>query len=252
MDRDPEQPSEHRARTALIAAGGTVAVLLLVAVVVLLAMTWSELRTSRKNIESQNAKASVLLQATRPALDDVPQLVDDAQPVIRRLAPLLSDLLTAQPKIGDIASRLPLVLSSVQGLANEGIPLLGDLRRSDLPSLVADLNASGLSSLVAELQSGELSSTLESTNDLVTELSTGDRLVQTLDATGALLAEVQSRRLPERAVASSRRLKALLETQRQTFAVLQQSLGIQERLLRRVRSIDEKFGGQVPPTIPVP
>ena len=246
--------------SALIAGGAIVAGLLLLAVVVLLAMTWSELRTSRENIEEQNAKASALLEVTEPALDEVPSIVERADPVLRRAAPLFGKLLAQAPALGDLADRAPLVLAAVQSLANEGIPLAQALRGADLPALVADLRSTDLPSLVAELRAadlpalaemireGDIPRTLDTARSLIEELNENGRLAGTLDVTRSLLTEVSARQLPRRAVKSTRRLHDLLRVQRDAYDVLVTSLRVQRRLLERVRSIDEKFLGPVPTT----
>lgn len=239
----------------------------------LLALTWGELRESRVHIESQDRKITALFKATRPALDEVPGIVDEAQPLLRQAAPVLADVLAAGKSVDDVASRLPLILAGVQGLANEGIPLARGLSESDLPGLVAalgasdlpglvsalgasdlpalvtDLRASDVPALVASLRESDIPAAVESTSDLVSGLMSGDRLTGALDVTTAVLSEVAARRLPKRAESSSRRLKDLLRVQRDTIDILSDSLSIQQEILDRVRSIDNKFGGQLPPTL---
>jgi hypothetical protein len=233
----------------LIAGGAVVAGLLLVAMVVLLAMTWSELRTSRQHIASTDARVEALLHTTRPALSEVRPLVDDVQPVLNRAAPVLGRFLALAPRVDDVVSRLPAVISGVQGFVNIALPLAQDLGTSGLPTLVGDLRASDLPGLVDSLQGSDLPATTASLQQLISDLSAGDRLTRSLDATTSLLSEVQARGLPQKAVSSTRRLRDLLTTQRQAFQVLQQSLTIQRRTLSHTRSIDEKLGGQLPPVL---
>lgn len=237
----------------MVAGGG-----LLVAVVVLLALTFGELRESRENIQSQEAKATAMLRLTRPALDDVPALVEEAEPVLRRAAPALGGLLAAFPRIEDIGDRAPAFLTGFQSLVNVGVPLAQELRASDLPALFEEVRASELPTLAAELRtsdlpglidslsSSELPVTLAEVDALLADLSAGDRLVNNLDTTTALLSEAEAKRLPERAVSSSRRLKDLLEVQRRAYETLKGSLRIQQETLGHVRSIDNKLGGQLP------
>jgi hypothetical protein len=230
----------------VIIAGGAAVTALLLAAVVLLALTLSELKTSREHIESQDAKAGALLRTTRPALTDVPQLAEDAKPVLRRAAPLLGSLLAARPGIAAIGARLPLFFSGVQGLVNEGVPLAHDLRASDLPGLVTDLRDSNLPGLAATLQSSDLPSVLTSLQGLITTLESGDRLATALDTSTSVLADVQARDLPQRAEASSRRLRKLLGVQLQAYSTLRNSLHVQRETLAHVRSIDERLGGTLP------
>jgi len=217
--------------------------------VVLLSLTWGELRESRKHIESQDRKITALFKATRPAISEVPDLVEDAQPILRQAAPVLGEVLAAAESVTAVASRLPAVLAGVQGLANEGIPLARDLRASDLPALVSDLRASDVPALVASLRESDIPGAVQSTSDLVTGLSAGGRLTDALDVTTTVLTEVAQRRLPKRAEASSRRLKDLLQVQRRAFDVLTESQSIQLEILGHARSIDNKLGGQLPPTL---
>jgi hypothetical protein len=216
-------------------------------VVVLLALTWGELRESREHIQSQDRKITALFKATRPALDEVQPLVDDAAPLLRQAAPVLAQVLAAGRGIDDVVTRLPTVLAGIQGLTNEGIPLARGLSAADLPSLVADLRASDLPALVSSLQASDIPSTVASADEVLSGLSSGDRLNQALDLTTALLMDVRDRDLPRKADASSRRLKDLLKVQRRAYSTLQQSLRIQVRTLEHVRSIDDKTGGELPP-----
>jgi hypothetical protein len=218
----------------VVLAGGAVIAALLIAVVVLLAMTLGEMRTSRAHIEAQDAKVSALLRRSQPTFEQVPDLAEQAQPLLNRAAPLLGSLLAARPRIDEIAGRVPLLMSSLQGLASEGVPLARELRAADIPALVATLSDSGLPGTLASLQT------------LIADLQSGGRLENALDATTAVLGDVQARDLPRRAVASSRRIRELLAVQRRAYGVLQRSLDVQQRTLRHTRNIDERLGGALP------
>lgn len=208
---------------------------LLAITVVLLALTLGEMRTSRERIEAQDAKVAALLRRSRATFEAVPAAAEEAGPLLDRAAPLVGSLLAARPEVEDLAARLPLVLSSVQGLAAEGIPLAEALNASDLPGLAASLDASDLPVTMASLQR------------VLSALEAGDRLPLALDATTAVLADVRARELPRRAEASARRIGALLRVQRRAYGVLRESLSVQRETLGHVRSIDEKLGGQIPP-----
>jgi hypothetical protein len=217
----------------VILIGGGLIAALMIAVVVLLAMTLGEMRTSREHIEAQDAKVSALLRRSQPTFQQVPDLAEQAQPLLDRAAPLLGSLLASRPRIDEIAGRLPLLMSSLQGLANEGTPLARELRDADIPGLVATLTDSGLSGTLASIQT------------LIDDLQSGGRLEKALDATTAVLGDVQARDLPRRAVASSRRIRELLAVQRRAYGLLQRSLDVQQRTLRHTRNIDERLGGEL-------
>jgi hypothetical protein len=197
------------------------------------------LRESRQHIESQDAKATALLRLTRPALDDVPELVEDTEPLLREAAPLVGQVLAVASDFQDVTDRLPALVTGVQGFVNEGLPLARDLRVSDLPSLVADLRSSDLPSLVADLRASELPSLIDSLRDsdlpstvgsaqeLIESLSEGQRLASTLDTTNSLLSQAHALELPQRAVESSKRLRKLLRVQRRTYRIQRQSLEVQ-------------------------
>ena len=211
-----------------------------------LALTLGVLDDSRSHIEDQDRKITALYEAAQPAIEEVPGLVDEASPLLRQAAPVLAETLAAVRDADDVVTRLPLVLAGIQGLTNEGIPLARALNDSDLPALVSDLRASDVPALVASLQASDIPSTVEAANDVLSGLSSGDRLNQTLDVTAALLAEVRERELPRRAESSSRRLRDLLDVQRRTYATQRQTLRIQVRALDHIRSIDQKTGGELP------
>lgn len=240
-----EIPKQLHNSKALIAAGLAAGVLL-IAIVVLLALTWGELRESRKHIASQDRKVTALYQATQPALDEVPGLLDEASPLLRQAAPVLAEVLVAARGADEVASRLPLLFAGIQGLTNEGIPLARGLNDSGLPALVSDLRASDVPALVTSLRASDIPSTVAVVNQVLTDLVSGDRLRNTLDLTAGLFSEVTARTLPRRAEASARRLRDLLDVQRRTYFVLRQSLRIQIRTLEHVRSLDQKTGGQLP------
>jgi hypothetical protein len=196
---------------------------------------------------AQDRKITALYQATEPAIGEVPGLVDDAQPLLRQAVPVLAEVLAAGRDVGDVASRLPLLAAGIQGLTNEGIPLARGLNDADLPALVSDLRASDVPALVASLQASDIPAAIASADQVLTGLTSGDRLNEALDQATALLSEVSSRELPRRAQASARRLEELLEIQRRTFHTQREALRVQKRSLKHIRSIDRKTGGELPP-----
>lgn len=215
------------------------------AMVVLLALTLSELRTSRTHIADQDAKVTRLLQLTRPALEEVPPLTRQAEPLLADARPLLGTLAETVPPLlasgESTLDRLPALTVSAQALVGEAIPaLIGEA----IPALQT-------------LSASELGPALATVETLTLQLLENDRLAATLDQTAALLERVETLDLPARAARTAHRIRRLLRVQRRTFSVQKRTLAIQQRSLQiqtetlgHVRSIDEKTGGQAPPIVP--
>ena len=211
-------------------AGGA----MLLTMIVLLALALAELRTSRQHIESQDAKATLLLEATQPALDEVPALVEDARPVVADIARLFARLTGGSGLRGTVED-LPGLVDGAESLLVTAGPLVRSLAASELPATVAETRE-----LVALLSASDLPSTVAAADELIATLAEGDRLAGTLDAGRSLLTRVEDLGLPRRAARSTRRLKTLVEVQRRSYGVLQRSLEVQRKTLRHTRNIDRK------------
>lgn len=233
FDRRNEPPSAAQTPRGVVAAtlaGGV----LLVAMVVLLALTLSELRTSRTHIADQDAKVTKLLELSRPALEGVPPLTRDAEP-------LLDD---ARPVVGALAQDLPAILTS------------GETTLDRLPALAVSAQAlvSEAFPAVRALGAIEVEPALAAVQALAGQLLEGERLAATLDEARVLMEQIETLGLTVRAARTARRIERLLTTQRRTLktqrnslAVQRRSLDVQTETLGHVRSIDEKTGGQAPP-----
>ena len=207
---------------------------MLLTMIILLALALAELRTARQHIESQDAKATLQLQAIQPALEDVPDLVDEARPLIEDVVELFEPL-TGGTGLAGFTDELPELLDGADRLVSTAVPLLQGLAASDLPATVAETRE-----LVALLKANGLPETVAGANELIAALSEGDRLAATLDAGRQVLDRVAALGLPRRAARSTRRLKTLLATQRTALHVLERSAEIQRKTLKHVRSLDRK------------
>lgn len=216
---------------ALIAGG-----LLLLTMVVLLAMTLSEITTSRTHIEDTDAQVARLLELSQPTLEET-------APLARRARPLISD---AQPVVRSIAENLPSVVATGRAIA----PTL-----DRLPALVVAGQAliSEAFPAVETLGDSGLVPTLAAVRSLTFSLLEGGRLAETLDDTRKLIDQAATLDLPTRAVRASQRIARVLDVQRRTLAVQKRSVAVQKRTLdtqlaalRHIRSIDNKTGGQLP------
>jgi hypothetical protein len=234
----PETSSSNPPRTppGLIAAlivGG----LMLLAMIVLLALTLGVLSDSRSHIEAQDAKVTRLLELSKPSLQEAKPLAAEAKPVLRQAEPLVRAASRALPGIKEasrdgafVLDRLPVFMQAGQALFHEASPALDAIAQSQLgPSLAA-------------------------VRTLAAQMLEGDRLAATLDSARALTDRVSALDLPGRAVRSAHRLARLLNVQvrayrkqKNTLSILRQSLRIQQETLRHVRSLDTKTGGTLPP-----
>ena len=212
--------------------------------IVLLALTLSELRISRGHIEAQDAKVAKLLRVTQPALEDAPPLVEDASSVLDQAAPVLRTFGRQLPSAFDVVrtlapalDRVPAITIMAQELISEAIPAVREVRSGS--------------------RYGE---TIEIVNGLTTQLA-DNGLASTFAQIRSLLDEVAALDLPQYdATRAVRRLGRVVAIQEQTLAIQQQSLGtqtttlktlrrsldIQRETLVRIRSIDDRLGGQLP------
>jgi hypothetical protein len=131
------RPTLHPlAYTALAGVG-----LLLVAMVVGIAMLVVILKDSRDHIRAQDKKTAVLLQkvqAAQPTAEQVPALLDQARPAVRRLGRSIGPVQRALTSTAEATERLPMLVRVSQALAREGFPVLDDLRAADLASVLPE------------------------------------------------------------------------------------------------------------------
>ena len=131
------RPTLHPlAYTALAGVG-----LLLVLMVVGIAMLVAILQDSRDHIRAQDKKTAVLLQkvqAAQPTAEQVPKLLDQARPVVRKLGRAAGPISRAITSTADATQRLPMLIRVTQALAREGFPVLDDLRAADLASVLPE------------------------------------------------------------------------------------------------------------------
>lgn len=237
-DEPFERPAEGRAGNRGIPpgliVGGLLGGAMLLTMIILLALALAELRTARQHIESQDAKATLQLQAVQPALEEVPALVDDAGPLVEEIAGFFEPL-TGETGLNSFTAELPELLGGADRLLTAAVPLAQGLAASDLPATVAETRE-----LVALLSASDLPRTVAAANELITVLSGGDRLAATLDSGRRILESVEALGLPRRAARSTRRLKTLLAVQRTALRVLDRSAEIQRKTLKHVRSLDRK------------
>jgi hypothetical protein len=134
-DQPRVRPTLHPlAYTALAGVG-----LLLVAMVVGIAMLVVFLKDSRDHIRAQDRKTAVLLQkveAAQPTAEQVPSLLDQARPVVRKLGRAAGPIQRAIASTADATERLPELARVTQALAREGFPVLDDLHAADLASVL--------------------------------------------------------------------------------------------------------------------
>jgi hypothetical protein len=231
----------HPALATAIVGGG----LLLLTLTVLMALLLAELHDSGDHIASQDRKVSAVYRAARPLVEEaepaaeqaVP-LLKDARPVIRRLGPLAR---SAQETLEPLEPAAPAVVAAIKRLG---------------PLSSAGLRLTAVAVPVLEqLNAADIAFSLATVRELAGRLSDGDRLVQLVDETRSLIAEVTERSLPRKADRSSHRLAEILRIQRMTLAVQRRALRVQRRSkaiqaesLVHIESIDDKTGGPVPPT----
>ena len=194
----------------LIGAG-----VVLVAMLSLLAVQLGVLKDSQRHIVAQDRKITRLMRGAEPAIDaakpvvgDIADLVDAAAPIVRRARPLLAALGQLDPVgIGSAVA----VAGRLAGRLSEGDRLVRAVDES-----TALLDALGRAGFVG-------------------------RTLRAADVV-PYMAEILRRTLRvQRATLSVQRQTRSLRVQLRTLA-------IQQEALRHIRSIDRKTGGQVPPT----
>jgi hypothetical protein len=122
--------------TALAGVG-----LLLVFMAVGIAMLVVILKDSRDHIRAQDKKTAVLLQkvqAAQPTASQVPELLDQARPVVRRLGKAAGPIQEAITSTAQATERLPMLVRATEALAREGIPVLNDIRSADLARVLPE------------------------------------------------------------------------------------------------------------------
>jgi hypothetical protein len=225
-----------KSRNQLTGVVVAVAGALLVAMVVLLALTLSELRSAREHIAATDAKVSALVDVAAPAArqlsplaDEAEPLVDSATPVVRALGAALPSLRSAGAVLGPALPRLPAFLISGQQLIAEAVPVLRE---------VAD---SGLAP------------TLEQARQLLTDVPVA-RLDEVLTQVSGLLDQAATMQLPENAERAVDLLQEVLAVQHhlvtlqtRSVRIQSRSLDVQRRTLSHTRSIDNRLGGQLAP-----
>jgi hypothetical protein len=249
----PASTAPARGLPALAWVGIVGGIVLIAVLVTLIALQLAVLTDSREHIRSQDAKITRLYDAARPALEDAApaarKLLRDARPVVRQAGPFVHELRhglrtlrASGPSLADAASAVPPLLHATTALADGALPLVRGLDAAGLPGVVGDADA------------------------VLGSLLYRGRLVRVLDATDAVLAEIQSQNLIARAARTPRLIRRLLRIQRttlrvqtRTLRVQQESLAVQRttrdygrRAAEAAESIDRKTGGQVPPTPAVP
>jgi hypothetical protein len=131
------RPTLHPlAYTALAGVG-----LLLVLMVVGIAMLVVILKDSRDHIRAQDKKTAVLLQkvqAAEPTAEQVPKLLDQARPVVRRLGRAVGPVQDAIRSTAEATERLPLLVRATEALAREGLPVLDEIRAADLARVLPE------------------------------------------------------------------------------------------------------------------
>src|SRR4051794_7452227 len=131
------RPTLHPlAYTGLFGAG-----LLLVLMVVGIGIQVAILKDSRDHIRAQDKKTAVLLQkvqAAQPTASQVPELLDRARPVVRKLGRSIGPVQHAIPSTAEATERVPMLVRVTQALAREGIPVLSDIRAADLASVLPE------------------------------------------------------------------------------------------------------------------
>jgi hypothetical protein len=230
------RPTLHPvAIVGLIGAG-----LMLVLLVVGIAMLVAILKDSRDHIRAQDAKTAVLLsklaEAT-PTARQVPPLISEARPAVRRLGRSIEPVTRAVTATAEATDQLPGLVRDTRTLAALAIPVLDELGRVD----VAHVLTAGGSAADAVLYRDRLVRALDSTNRLLTEVRAEDLIP----------ASAKAARETPRLIRHLVRLQTTtLRTQRATLQTLLASLDIQRQTLTSVKSIDRKTGGTVPPQGP--
>jgi hypothetical protein len=126
--------------TALAGVG-----LLLVFMAIGIGMLVVILKDSRDHIRAQDKKTAVLLQkvqAAQPTASQVPELLDQARPVVRRLGRAAKPVEAALTSTARATEQLPELARITEALAHQSFPVLSDIREADLaatPPLIREL-----------------------------------------------------------------------------------------------------------------
>jgi hypothetical protein len=200
------------------------------AIVVLLALTLLELRSSHAAIDEQKTLARRLLSRSSPVLRA-------ATPLAREVHDVIEPARSARRDLSKAAAEVPGLAISVRNLAGEGAFLLKRVNGLDLEGLTR-----GVSALSSQLTGpGVLPSLLTTSSTLVQQIQQSsliDRIENATDSIPTLIA--LQRRVLGVQVQSLRRQTASLRVQRR-------SLTTQRKTLRHVRSVDRRLGGTVIP-----
>jgi hypothetical protein len=234
--------SVERTRATTLPRGLVVALtgggLLLVTMVVLLALTLGEIRTTRTHVAAADHKVTALLQLTKPALTATAPAVEKAQPLIADLQPVIRTLGDSLPTIVGTARGILPALDRLPAFVVEGQQLIGAV----FPALQT-------------LQDSELPATFAAARILLGQLQ-GPGLIDALAQAQSLVDRAVALDLPDRAVRAAKRVKQILaiqvhtlDVQRQSLAVQRRSLKIQTQTLGHVRSLDNRTGGTLPPPL---
>jgi hypothetical protein len=214
-----------------IAGGG----LLLVVMVALLVAQLSVLADSREHIVAQDRKVNRLVKGTDPVLDELQPVADDARGALRQATPFVRDLRATM------------------------VPLLRELRESDLPGAI-DVTARLVTSLERD---GRLVRLVDQSNELIDALRASEFIPRTLRAadlapeafriaTEVLGVQRRTLHTQRRTLRVQRQTRAIQKEtraiQKQTLVIQQRLLAIQEEALVHIRSIDRKT--VTPPTDP--
>jgi hypothetical protein len=226
-------PQTRRAAPLIVAAATAFA--LLVAMVVLLAMTLAERRASREHIEATDAKLTALTAVATPAAEQVTPLARDARPLVRSAKPVVDLLAAAAPSLrsagailGPTLPRLSAFVGSGQELVAEAVPVLRMIAGSGLAPTLAQARQ-----VLGGVPVDKLDSALARASVLLDDAATTQlpaRVAETAD-------------LLEQVLAVQHELVAL---QKHSVRVQTRSLNVQLRTLSHTRSIDNRLGGQLP------
>jgi hypothetical protein len=203
----------------------------LLAMLTLLAVQLGVLRDSQGHIAAQDRKITRLMRGSEPVID------------------------AARPVVGDIGDLVEAAAPVVRGAR----PFVEALSQLDVAGIGTTLTVAGR--LAERLSDGDrLVRAVDETSALLDALGRAGFVDRTLRAADRVpyMAEILRRTL-EIQRATLRVQLTTLRVQRDTrslqtrsLRVQLQTLAIQREALRHIRSIDRKTGGQVPPTAPVP
>jgi chromosome segregation ATPase len=228
MPPRPEQTPDTRVRptlhplayTALIGAG-----LLLVLMVIGIGIQIGILQNSRDHIEAQDKKTAVLLQkvqAAQPTASQVPELLDQARPVVRSLGRAIGPVRHAIRSTSIATERLPTLVRAADAIAR-----------------------------IVTQHREPLSNALASTNRLLAQIR--EQNLVAVSAEAARDTPPLIRELLRIQIVTLETQRRSLRAQRRSLRVQLATLAIQREALKHIESIDRKTGGTVPPAgAPVP